>query len=568
MPIGLSNFQELAKESYTYIDKTLFIKEVLDTGNKVLLITRPRRFGKTLNMRMLYAFLSNKKLEEDPFEHLAITQAAPHYQAERGKRPVLYLSFKDIKGSTWEKAFQEMQILLAGLVNKNLLQASVQELTDEKQYVLRQVGALRANDTETGHTLKLLTELLALQHGEKPWVLIDEYDTPMQAAYQHGFYHEMRDLMRSLLSGSLKDNNYLHKSVITGILRVAKEDIFSGLNNLGTYGVMDKGFSKHFGFTQEEVDALLEVKGLGTHKKTVRDWYNGYQFGSTTIYNPWSITNFVDREEEYPKCYWVNTSNNYLVHSLLARADAEVKQDVQTLLQHPTGHTISKKIHDYIPLSELEDDASNLWSILLVSGYLTAIKPKKADLGDTNATGLRFPNKEVRSLYEGLVERWIERKHQGFSGAKLISYLKQNDIESFAEYFPMLFNASASYFDAGNNQPEKFYHGFLVGMLQHLRHEYSVLSQRESGVGRYDLALIPQDKTRAGFVFEFKRCPKKGSLETIRRQLADDAKVAIAQIKARTYPQGLFAEGVNVVHAIGFAFSGKEVSVAFETLTA
>ena len=510
-------------------------------------------------------FWSKKIQPKDPFEGLAITQAAK-YQAERGKRPVLFLSFKDIKALTWESAFQAMQILLADLVNGVVEEHATDLLTANKQDILGKIGRRQANKTESAYTLKILTELLNTQCGEKAWVLIDEYDTPMQSAYQHGFYEEMRDLMRGLLGMALKDNDCLHQSVITGIVRVAKEDIFSGLNNLGTYGVLEKKFAKHFGFTQEEVNALLEQKGLGKHQAMVKRWYNGYQFGDHTIYNPWSIINFVNSEDPMPKLYWVNTSTNHLVHQLLTQADAEVKQTLHTFLQHPTGYTILQKLYPYVPLSEMEDDPNNIWSILLASGYLTANVPRKAEIGDATEALLRFPNKEVRCLYEGLIDRWVQRKYKGFSGATLIRYLLNNDLESFSDYFPVFFRESVSYFDTGGNQPEKFYHGFVVGMLQHLHNEYSVLSQRESGVGRYDLALLPKDKTQPGCVFEFKRSLKKGTPEEVQAQLEVAAGEALQQIKTQGYADQLFQAGVQQVHIVGLAFCGKEVYVVFETL--
>ena len=327
MPIGVSSFKELTTENYTYIDKSPLIQEVLDSGDKVMLLTRPRRFGKTLNMSMLHEFLAKNDPKNDPFEGLAIQQAEAKYQGERGKRPVLFLSFKDIKAQTWEEAFQQIRTILATTVAQYIQDnTSLEKLGLPSQRVLKDVHAAKANSTRCESTLATLTELLTIQNEAEPWVLIDEYDTPMETAYQYGFYNEMRNLMQGLLGRAFKDNDYLHRSVITGIVRIAREDIFSGLNNLSTYGVLEKKFSKHFGFNQEEVDALLDQKGLSEHKKIVKDWYNGYQFGPTTIYNPWSIINFIDSDEPIPRLYWINTSSDHLVHTLLSKSDSTVKK--------------------------------------------------------------------------------------------------------------------------------------------------------------------------------------------------------------------------------------------------
>ena len=351
---------------------------MLDSGDDVILLTRPRRFGKTLNMRMLQCFLAKKS---DAFQGLAIEQAGERYLQEQGKRPVIYVSLKDIKALTWKEALQGMHILLADLVHGILKECSTSLLTESNQDILNKVSHRQANNAESTYALKILTELLTKHHGAKPWVLMDEYDTPMQTAYQHGFYNEMRDFMQGLLGQAFKDNPHLHRGVITGIVRVAKEDIFSGLNNLGTYGVLDEGFSEHFGFTQAEVDALLDQKGLRQHREIVQHWYNGYQFGDHTLYNPWSIINFVGSKRHEPKLYWINTSSNALVHRLLRSANVAMKKQLQALLLHPPGHTIVENVPEYLPLSELENTPSHIWAILLASGYFTTKSYQLADIG-------------------------------------------------------------------------------------------------------------------------------------------------------------------------------------------
>ena len=573
MPIGVSSFQELTSEDYTYVDKSLFIKEILDSGNKVVLITRPRRFGKTLNMSMLHEFLAEKNPKNDPFEELAIAHAGAKYQEERGKRPVLFLSFKDIKGTTWAEAFTQILNLLSALIARHMrsIEDSIQKLILPYREILESVYTRKATQEDCSHALVILTELLTIHYHKKPWVLIDEYDTPMQTAYQHGFYEEMRKLMQGLLSKCLKDNideqtrePFLHKSVVTGIVRVAKEDIFSGLNNLGTYGVLEKKFTRHFGFTQEEVNGLLAQKGLSAQKEVVQNWYNGYQFGSETIYNPWSIINFIDNEDSTPKLYWINSSSNALVHKLLRRADVPMKKRLQKLLEHPPGYTIVQNIPEYLPLSQLEKNPSNVWAILLASGYFTTKSHRLADIGTSRTAEICLPNKEIKRLYQEIVANWLEGGH--IAADTLTDYLLQGNLQSFTRYFTRFFRETVSYFDVYGDEPERFYHGVIIGLLQHLQNEYQVLSQRESGGGRYDLALEPKDKSQPGFLFEFKTLnnPRKKALLT---QLEAAATEALEQIKNQEYARQLFAAGVSTVHALGLAFSGKEVCVVFESLT-
>jgi len=575
LPRGVSNFPKLAEGDYTFIDKSLFIKDVLDNGDDIMLITRPRRFGKTLNMSMLHEFLTKAPTEKDPFEGLAIQNADASYQLERGKRPVLFLSFKDIKEDNWIDAFKDIRSLLSQTIDQlHFSDIHLQQLSSSQLLTLNAVRDQKADERQLTDSLTILTQLLTIQHGEKPWVLIDEYDTPMQTAYQYGFYDEMRKSMRSLLSKCLKDNfnkqtgeSYLHKAVLTGILRIAKEDIFSGLNNLGAYGVLDEKFSTHFGFTPEETTALLNQKGLSTYQETVREWYNGYSFGKNTIYNPWSIISFVASQEHAPKLFWVNTSNNHLVHELLAKAEVQVKQGLKELIENPVGHTTQQSIYEYIPLSEVEDDSKSIWGILLAAGYVTANGCERIEESSECIVQLQIPNKEVRCVYGDLIHKWMG-KRGGVSGEGLIDYLLSGDLDIFSVDFPTFFRESASYFDANKNEPEKFYHGFMLGMLQYLRHDYVVLSQREAGGGRYDLSLEPRNKSDAGFIFEFKRAfDLKPEVTDLQQKLEHSAQEALQQIVSKAYTTQLFAAGVKTVHALGLAFSGKEVKVAWETFT-
>ncbi|MEM7494632.1 MAG: AAA family ATPase [Myxococcota bacterium] len=590
MPVGLSNFARVRRDDYCFVDKTLFIKEVLDTGDGVVLLTRPRRFGKTINMNMLHCFLqqpaggcrdainrvsttAERSEENDLFADLAISQAGERYHQERGKRPVIFLSFRAVKELEWEPAFRRMSALLSDLAQEASQEAPVNSLTSSQQDILRKVIRKQAQPEECESILAILTKLLTLKHeGVTPWVLIDEYDAPMQAAYQYNYYKPMRNLMKGLLGDCLKDNQstqdptqtFIHKAVITGIVRVAKEDIFSDLNNVGVYGVAQDRFASCFGFTESEVKDLLGARGLADRFDAVRDWYNGYLIGMdnpATLYNPWSVINYLANPTQTPQPYWVNTSTNHLVHELLTQADVTVKRGLRELLDPARGHATAQSVCEYVPLRDVKKKAENLWGLLLAAGYLTRAGQGSED--DDEKTRLRIPNAEVRRVYGDLVNQWLRGGESGSGGGmELLEALVAGNLDVFAEEFSQLVEESVGYFDTGGKQPERFYHGFVLGMVQYLHDRYVIRSERESGLGRYDLALEPKDKSMPGFVMEFKKgLHADGTLEQA-------AHKALAQIKGREYHADLFARGVRQVIALGLAFRGKEARVEHEALVA
>ncbi|MEM7403449.1 MAG: AAA family ATPase, partial [Myxococcota bacterium] len=413
--------------------------------------------------------------------------------------------------------------------------------------------------------LVILTELLTLKHnGLAPWVAIDEYDAPMQAAYQYNYYKPMRDLMKGLLGDCLKDTHFVHRAILTGILRVAKEDIFSELNNPGIYGVLDQPYSSWFGFTQHEVKQLLQQRGHAERFDLVRQAYDGYRFGSNKpamIYNPWSVINDLCKLTEQPGLHWVNTSDNHLVHQLLTQADTKVKEGLRDLLSAATQHTTTQIVQEHVPLREVATDNKNLWGLLLASGYLTAVQVDENPDADNKIVQLRIPNHEVWRLYSGLVNRWLRGLAQGISGVDLVEVLVQGQVQEFADYFARFMLESSSYFDPSSQQPERFYHGFVLGMMHHLRDRYIVDSQRESGLGRYDLALEPKDKKLPGFVMEFKTCIHDTA------SLNDTAQQALQQIQDKQYHTDLAKRGVQPIIALGFAFAHKKVAIVHKTLT-
>ncbi|MEM7495793.1 MAG: AAA family ATPase, partial [Myxococcota bacterium] len=571
------NFAQVVRDDYCFVDKSLFIKQILDGGDGVTLITRPRRFGKTINMSMLRCFLqaaggcrdamnrvsttAEHSAENDLFADLAISRAGDGYQQERGKRPVIFISFRAVKELEWEPAFRRMSALLAKLVETNCQEAPMERLTRTQQRTLEKIARQQALPDECESTLALLTELLTLRHeGMTPWVLIDEYDAPMQAAYQYNYYAPMRNLMKGLLGDCLKDNDFLHRAVITGILRVAKEDIFSDLNNPGIYGVSQDRFASSFGFTETEVKELLSGRDMADRLDAVRDWYDGYRVGAdepVTIYNPWSVISYVANPTQTPRPHWVNTSSNHLVHHLLTQADAGVKRGLRQLLDERNPVTI-QRVQQNVPLQELESDPENLWGLLLASGYLT-LHPRGREGKENTAreSALCIPNKEVREVYDTLAHKWL-RGNKGGDGASLLDALVAGDVEEFAEGFVQLMRKSISYFDTAGDEPERFYHGFVLGMVHHLHDRYVIRSERESGLGRYDLALEPKEKSMPGFVLEFKKAPRvDGTLEQA-------AAKALAQIKEREYHADLLHRGVETVVVLGLAFRGKEVAVTYE----
>ncbi|MEM7588821.1 MAG: AAA family ATPase [Myxococcota bacterium] len=593
LPVGVSSFAKLVQGDYCFVDKTLLIKEILDSGDDVILITRPRRFGKTINMNMLHCFLQAPKgfaqlgtsprealrakaekpaagatPSRDLFDGLAINQQRTQYRQERGKRPVLFLSFRTVKESNWNDAYMRMAALLSDVAQEVSQEAPVDLLTHNQKDLLHKVIHKQAAPVECEPLLGILTKLLTLQHkGVAPWVLIDEYDAPMQSAYQHGYYKQMRNLMRGLLGDCLKDNQssydssqtFVHKAVVTGILRVAKEDIFSHLNNPGTYGVLNHRFASFFGFTQPEVCELLARRDLTNRFDDVRAWYDGYSFGHETIYNPWSVINYLANPHDQAQLYWVNTSDNHLVHKLLSYADATVKQGLHELMSQATGHTTTQPVQEHVPLREVENDAKNLWGLLLATGYLTAVNTQESADNDKTVQ-LRIPNNEVRRVYNSLINRWLRGRAGGLGGMGLLEALVAGEVTQFAEEFPEFVAESVGYFDTGGKQPERFYHAFVLGMVQHLRDRYLIRSERESGAGRYDLALEPKDKALPGFVMEFKKgLQADGTLQ----QAADKA---LRQIQDKDYHADLWHRGVTQVIAMGLAFKEKQVTIAHTTL--
>ena len=537
LPIGIDDFKTIIEDDYYYADKTKMIESLLDDGARVTLFTRPRRFGKTLNMSMLNYFFNLKNKEENRklFENLYISKSK--YMDQQGEYPVIYLSFKDIKALNWEKCYYLTRRLITYLYNEfEFLREKLnkKDLSDFDKVWLDEEGA----DWE--NSLKNLLRYLYEYHNKKVVVLIDEYDTPIVSGYNNGYKKEVLALYRSLYSTVLKSNTHLQFSVMTGILRIAKEGIFSGLNNLKVNNIFSEKYSEYYGMTEEEVLEGLKYYNLEYEINDVKDWYDGYQFGNTEVYNPWSIINFLDNKKLKP--YWQGTAGNETINELLDRGNKELFDDLEKLFRK---EIVYKKIRDF---TEFTDDINEIWELFLYSGYLTTSGEQK-----DKEHPIRIPNREIMEFFE---DRFIDRftgNYQKFSDT--IRYLRAGNIEKFGEILQNEVISSLSYFDT--DKDEKYYKVFLIGIFVALMNDYVRLSERESGYGRADLILEPKKKENPGYIFEFKVANSEEELESY-------AEEGFEQIKEKKYDTELINHGVTEIIYIGLAFYKKKLKMKYE----
>lgn len=543
LPVGIDDFKKIIEKNYYFVDKSMLIDEVLNKRSEVTLLSRPRRFGKTLNMSMLNYFFNiddkdnNKKL----FEGLDISNTDK--MKYMGEYPVIYISLKEIKVSNWIECLEEMKKLLKNIFNSKRY---VKEKLDESEKIdFDKIEFLNEKGDFVG-ALKNLSKYLFKFYEKKVIILIDEYDTPLVTAHSQGYYNEAIFFFRNFLSAALKGNPYLEFSVLTGILRVAKESIFSGLNNLAVSTILDRDFN-HFGLTEEEVEELLKYYELEYELEEVKKWYNGYKFGKKLVYNPWSLINFASKNELNP--YWVNTSDNSLIKELLDKNDSKVIDDLKAVF---SGNEIEEVITENIIFSDLED-VDTIWSLMLFSGYLTYDRFEISDITGAKTYFLKIPNYEVKSFFKNT---FIKEYSHGKTAMyfKMLEDLYKGDIERFKFKFKELYYSAVSYHDTGDS--EKYYHHFMLGLLLTLGDKYIITSNRESGYGRYDIALEPKDKRNFGLIFEFK-IGDKSSIE-------EKAKEALAQINEKKYDTSMKNNGVSKVIKIGMAFSGKDVAIESE----
>ncbi len=558
LPIGISNFQELItyrdsnNQPYLFIDKSLLIKELIGNGIKVSVIMRPRRFGKTLNLSMLRYFCAatvNNEKTLGLFNNLKIAQHS-NIMVHQGKYPVIFLSLKDIKCSSEQDFYVSMINLIIQLYKDFRYLIGSQEVDQSDQTNLNDILNNKAQKVIYANALQYLIIMLYAYHKVKPIVLIDEYDTPIQAAYLNGYYKQCMDFM-SVFLGGLKDNDSLGQSIVTGILRVSKESLFSGWNNTDVYSILDQRYAQYFGFTTQEVDELLQQSKLMLEQTEIKSWYNGYHVGTEVIYNPWSIISCLSKNGILAP-YWINTSGNALIKQLLIDSEPEVKAEFQQLLNNTTSEQI---IDEHIVFDDLKNNNTTaIWSLMLLSGYLTALSHEIVMDGNMNGNKcvLKIPNKEILYYYKVTFTAWLSGNYGAKWYSEFMKDLTIGAIESFASKLKTLILETLSYHDVSQKTQEQFYHAFLLGLTIGLRDHYEIYSNRESGLGRFDIALIPKDSDKLSIIMELKA--SKGSLEAT-------AKAALAQIKTLEYTILLKQKHIANILLLGIAFSGKDLVV-------
>ena len=544
LPIGVSDFK-LATTGYYYVDKTLMIRDFLDKKPMVSLFTRPRRFGKTLNMDMLRVFF--EKTNEDTsvyFKDKQIWQCGDYYTKHQGQYPVIFLTFKDVKSMTWEETFQKIRRLISlEFIRHNELEtSSVLTAYEKEQYHLLAKDSGDEVDCQMG--LQLLSLLLHKHYGRECIIIIDEYDTPIQQGHTCNFYPEIVNFMRNFFSGGLKDNPHLAFGFLTGILRVAKESIFSGMNNLKTYSILDDGYSSYFGFTEKEVKDMLRYYGKDDKYNELSEWYDGYRFGNTEIFNPWSVINYIS-DNCFPKAFWQSTGSNEIIGEIIQTATPEITKDLYKLL---CGEKIAAYIDTGVIYPEVQNNPYSIYSFLLVAGYLKVANIYPQSDGNFMCD-VAIPNKEITFVYEKEVLNRTNQNSLAISISQAIFSKDTQKLQALLEDF-MVKNISS--IDGAN---EGFYHGMMLGLCAILGNRYKIRSNRESGLGRFDIQLMPLTKGMPGFIFEFKHTKDE---HTDLSALADSA---LQQIETKKYDTELRDNGVNSIISIGIAFRGKSAVV-------
>ena len=544
LPIGVSDFK-LATTGYYYVDKTLMIRDFLDKKPMVSLFTRPRRFGKTLNMDMLRVFF--EKTNEDTsvyFKDKQIWQCGNYYTKHQGQYPVIFLTFKDIKSMTWEETFQKIRRLISlEFIRHNELEtSSVLTSYEKEQYHLLAGDTGDEVDCQMG--LQLLSLLLHKHYGRECIIIIDEYDTPIQQGHTCNFYPEIVNFMRNFFSGGLKDNPHLAFGFLTGILCVAKESIFSGMNNLKTYSILDDGYSSYFGFTEKEVKDMLRYYGKDDKYNELSEWYDGYRFGNTEIFNPWSVINYIS-DNCFPKAFWQSTGSNEIIGEIIQTATPEITKDLYKLL---CGEKIATYIDTGVIYPEVQNNPYSIYSFLLVAGYLKIANIYPQSDGNFMCD-VAIPNKEITFVYEKEV---LNRTNQNSLAISISQAIFSKDTQKLQALLEDFMVKSISSIDGAN---EGFYHGMMLGLCAILGNRYKIRSNRESGLGRFDIQLMPLTKGMPGFIFEFKHTKDE---HTDLSALADSA---LQQIEAKKYDTELRDNGVNSIIRIGIAFRGKSAVV-------
>lgn len=556
IPIGIDNFKEIITGGYYYVDKTLLIKELLDLTGKVNLFTRPRRFGKTLNLSMLQAFFENTGDEEENqkrrelFKHLQIMNAGDAYTSHMGQYPVIFLTLKSAKQRTFQSALFKIKECISQEYRRHAFVCDGVKLSDSEKQLFQKLADGKGTMDEYSGSLQFLSQCLYKETGEKVIILLDEYDVPLENAYFRGFYDEMIDFIRSLFESGLKTNDALKFSVITGCLRISKESIFTGLNHLKIISVSDRQYSEHFGFTEKEVKEMTEYYGHAGRYDDLKQWYDGYVFGNTCIYNPWSVINFMfdlnADEQAFPRPYWVNTSSNQIIHDMISRADTMTRNQIEELLN---GKTMDIPVHEEITYDDLEDIGDNLWNFLYFTGYLT--KESEYFKNHTVYLKVRIPNIEVKTVYTNTVLNWFQESVKKKDFRELYRAMEEKNTGKMGEILTEQLFSVISFYDSAEN----FYHGFLAGILSQSE-KYLVKSNRESGLGRSDLIVKTPSLRGRAFLLEVK-------VSDSMKHLEQDAKKAVQQIWDKNYMEELKLEGYEQIDAFGIAFYRKDCEVQY-----
>lgn len=538
------------------MDKTLLIKELLDLTGKVNLFTRPRRFGKTLNLSMLQAFFENTGDEEENqkrrelFKHLQIMNAGDAYTSHMGQYPVIFLTLKSAKQRTFQSALFKIKECISQEYRRHAFVCDGVKLSDSEKQLFQKLADGKGTMDEYSGSLQFLSQCLYKETGEKVIILLDEYDVPLENAYFRGFYDEMIDFIRSLFESGLKTNDALKFSVITGCLRISKESIFTGLNHLKIISVLDRQYSEHFGFTEQEVKEMTEYYGHAGRYDDLKQWYDGYVFGNTCIYNPWSVINFMfdlnADEQAFPRPYWVNTSSNQIIHDMISRADTMTRNQIEELLN---GKTMDIPVHEEITYDDLEDIGDNLWNFLYFTGYLT--KESEYFKNHTVYLKVRIPNIEVKTVYTNTILNWFQESVKKKDFRELYRAMEEKNTGKMGEILTEQLFSVISFYDSAEN----FYHGFLAGILSQSE-KYLVKSNRESGLGRSDLIVKTPSLRGRAFLLEVK-------VSDSMKHLEQDAKKAVQQIWDKNYMEELKSEGYEQIDAFGIAFYRKDCEVQY-----
>ena len=547
--IGESDFKILRIKKDYYIDKTKYIKDIIDNRSKVLLITRPRRFGKTLNMSMLrYYFDCTKKDNKELFEGLKIMKQDEKYTSKLGYYPCIYLTLKDAGLQSYELMIMQLRTLLMDIYYENRYLLEEAEMAPGERNTFNKILLAEANEIEIINGIKMLSKIMSTYYNKPVMLFLDEYDVPLQNAYVEGYYEECIKFFKTFYGITFKDNPYLEKTILTGVSRVAKESIFSGANNFDVYTVLNDEFSDDFGITEEEMDKVIKDFEIQDKKEEIKKWYDGYKIGNTEgIYNPWSILNYLKNKELIP--YWVNTSSNDLI-KLILKNSATVKEKIEQLLR---DEEIEVPINLETVIVGIEKNEENIWGLLLGTGYLKVTEV--VDLAH-GIYKVKIPNYEIKFLFQNIIREWFNDKVIGNNLNTILKDLVTLNLKEFEKKFQVLVRQMFSFMDVGESTAENFYHAFVLGMLVGLKDSYYVKSNRESGFGRYDIMLEPKDKNENSFVMEFKVYKEEKE-----KTIEDTIENAKKQIEERKYAEDLEERGYTKITKMVFAFKGKEVKM-------